>query len=43
MDEAGCDDVPVSEAEGAAWVVYQKEIGIQKTMLEKAKVLEEKF
>lgn len=43
MDEAGWDDVPPPEAEVAARVAYQKEIGIQKTMLEKAKELEAKF
>ena len=43
MDEAGWDDVPPTEAETAARVAYQKEIGVQKTMLEKAKALEAKF
>lgn len=43
MDEAGWDDVPPPEAETAARVAYQKEIGVQKTMLEKAKELEAKF
>jgi len=43
MDEAGWDDVPPTEAETAARVAYQEKIGIQKTMLEKAKALEAKF
>ncbi|NLJ48844.1 MAG: hypothetical protein GX428_04550 [Candidatus Atribacteria bacterium] len=43
MDEAGWDDVPAPEAEVAARVAYQKEIGIQKTMLEKAKAFEARF
>ena len=43
MDEAGWDDVPAPEAEVAARVAYQEKIGIQKTMLEKAKELEAKF
>jgi len=43
MDEAGWDDVPPPEAETASRVAYQKTIGIQKTMLEKAKALEVKF
>jgi len=43
MDEAGWDDVPQAEADLAARAAYQKEIWIQKTMLEKAKELEAKF
>ena len=43
MDEAGWDDVPPAEAEIAVRSAYQKEIGVQKTMLEKAKELEAKF
>ncbi len=43
MDEAGWDDVPPTEAEIAVRAAYQKEIGVQKTMLEKAKALEATF
>ncbi len=43
MDEAGWDDVPREEAEIAVRAAYQKEIGVEKTMLEKAKALEATF
>lgn len=43
MDEAGWDDVPIAEADLAARSAYQKEIGVQKSMYEKAAELESKF
>ncbi len=42
MDEAGWD-IPPSEAEIAVRAAYQEEIGVEKSMVEKAKALEATF